>query len=44
MIDAFVDLPTFKQDISYWDVSLVTAMSDTFAYRPSFNQNISVWT
>ena len=44
MIDAFIDLPTFNQDISYWNVSLVTAMNDTFAYCPSFNQNISDWT
>ena len=34
---------TFNQDISSWDVSNVTDMSDSFIDLPAFNQDISPW-
>ena len=34
---------SFNQDISSWDVSNVTDMSDTFRGNNSFNQPIGVW-
>ena len=43
MSATFKECSAFNQDISSWNMSLVTGMSETFNGCLAFNQNISSW-